>query len=66
MNVSLTLDLVHAWVIRRFQELHRQDPDRGDVPGWVIVTAITVTLALAIGIIIVTKITDKANTINLQ
>ena len=67
MNVSLTLDLVHAWVVRRFQQLQREHPDRGDVPGWVIVTAITVTLAIAIGvIIIVQKITNKANTINLQ
>lgn len=66
MNVSLTLDLVHAWVVRRFRQLQREHPDRGDVPGWVIVTAITVTLAIAIGVIIVQKITDKANTINLQ
>ena len=43
-----------------------EHPDRGDVPGWVIVTAITVTLAIAIGVIIVQKITDKANNINLQ
>lgn len=66
MDISLTLDLVHAWVVRRFQQLHRENPDRGDVPGWVIVTAITVTLAIAIGVIIVQKVTTKANTINLQ
>jgi hypothetical protein len=66
MNVSLTLDLVRGWITHRLHELRRENPDRGDVPGWVIVTAITVTLALAIGVIIVQKITDKANTINLQ
>ena len=66
MNVSMTITLVHAWIVSRFQRLHREDPNRGDVPGWVIVTGITVTLALAIGAIIVAKITGKANTINLQ
>ena len=66
MQLSLTLDVVRAWVMNRVDRMRSQDPDRGDVPGWVIVTAIVVTLALAIGAIIVTKVTDKANSINLQ
>lgn len=66
MQLSLTLDVVRAWVMNRMDRMRSQDPDRGDVPGWVIVTAIVVTLALAIGAIIVTKVTDKANSINLQ
>lgn len=66
MEFSLTMDVVRAWVMNRIDAMRSQDPDRGDVPGWVIVTAIVVTLALAIGAIIVTKVTDKANSINLQ
>ena len=66
MNVTLTVDLVRAWVMNRMQELRKEDPDRGDVPGWVIVVAVTVVLAIAIGVIITTKVTDKANSINLQ
>jgi hypothetical protein len=66
MDVRLTIDLVRDWVTNRLEQLRRHDGDRGDVPGWVVVTGITVALALAIGLIIVNKVTTKANTINLQ
>ncbi len=66
MTLTLTIDVVRAWITTRIQQIRAQDPDRGDVPGWVIVTGITVALALAIGLIIVAKVTDKANSINLQ
>lgn len=66
MNVTLTVDLVRAWVMNRVRDLRREDSDRGDVPGWVIVVAVTVVLAIAIGVIITQKVTDKANSINLQ
>ena len=66
MNLTLTIDVVRAWITTRMHQLRRQDTDRGDVPGWVIVTGITVALAIAIGLIIVAKVTDKANSINLQ
>lgn len=66
MNVALTVDVVRAWVMNRVRDLRREDSDRGDVPGWVIVVAVTVVLAIAIGVIITQKVTDKANSINLQ
>lgn len=66
MNIRLTIDVVRAWVTMRIQQRRTEDPDRGDVPGWVIVVAITVTLALAIGAIIVQKVTAKATSIDLQ
>jgi hypothetical protein len=38
--------------------------ERGDVMQWVLVTAIGVTLAVAVGAIIITKVTEKANQIS--
>jgi hypothetical protein len=50
-------------VRRRVAETPR---DRGaSLVEWVIITAILATLALAIGVIIIQKVTAKANSINL-
>ena len=40
------------------------DSQRGDVMQWVLVTAIGVTLAVAVGAIIIGKVTEKANQIS--
>ena len=40
------------------------DSERGDVMQWVLVTAIGVTLAVAVGAIIISKVTEKANQIS--
>ena len=40
------------------------DSQRGDVMQWVLVTAIGVTLAVAVGAIIISKVTEKANQIS--
>ncbi len=40
------------------------DPERGDVMQWVLITAIGVSLALAVGGILIAKITAKANEIS--
>ena len=40
------------------------DSQRGDVMQWVLITAIGVTLAVAVGAIIIGKVTEKANQIS--
>jgi hypothetical protein len=40
--------------------------DRGEVVPWVIIVAVTAALAIAVGAIIVAKVTSKANNINLN
>jgi len=43
---------------------HKKNPEGGfDLPATIIITAIVAALALAVGAIIVTKVTDKANSI---
>ena len=65
--MKLELDLVRAWVMTRVVELRRQDTDRGsNTSETVIWVGLIVVAALVIGGIIVAKITDKANSINLQ
>ena len=65
--MKLELDLVRAWVMTRVVELRQQDSDRGsNTAETVIWVAVIVVAALVIGGIIVAKITDKANSINLQ
>lgn len=56
---------VYDWGADRVARMRGQDRDRGDIPGWVIVTAVVVTLAIAIGVIITNKVTTKANNIDL-
>ena len=57
---------VRLWLLGRVAAWREDDRESGQVPEWVIITAVMVVLALAIGGIIVAKVTDKANTINLQ
>ena len=65
--MKLELDLIRAWVMTRVVELRRQDTDRGsNTSETVIWVGVIVVAALVIGGIIVAKITDKANSINLQ
>ena len=65
--MKLELDLVRAWVMTRVVELRRQDTNRGsNTSETVIWVGVIVVAALVIGGIIVAKITDKANSINLQ
>lgn len=65
--LKMELDLVRAWVMTRVAELRREDPDRGsNTSETVIWIAVIVVAALAIGGIIVAKVTEKAKGINLQ
>jgi hypothetical protein len=64
--MKLELDLVRAWVMTRVVELRRQDTNRGsNTSETVIWVGVIVVAALVIAGIIVAKITDMANSINL-
>ncbi len=48
-------------------EVHKDNPEAGiDLPAVVIITAIVAGLAIAVGAIIVNKVTTKANGIPMQ
>lgn len=53
------------WWLRGRIALTSSD-DRGEVVPWVIIVAVTAALAIAVGAIIVAKVTSKANNINLN
>lgn len=63
----LEFEVLRAWVVQRLAQLRTEDPDRGsNTAETVIWTAVIVVAALAIGAVIVAKITEKATNINLQ
>jgi len=65
--VRMELEMVRAWVTERIMQLRDDDTDRGsNTSETVIWIAVIVVAAIAIGAIIVAKITAKANEINLQ
>jgi hypothetical protein len=54
-------------VLALFSQLRSRvaaDPDRGEVVQWVLLAAIGATMAITVGAIILTKMTDKANQIS--
>jgi hypothetical protein len=64
--LTLELEMVRAWVMNRVVEL-RKDSDRGsNTSETVIWVAVIVVAALAIGAVIVAKVTSKAESIDLQ
>jgi hypothetical protein len=42
------LQYLTAWIVARTARLHDEDRERGDVPGWVMVTVMTAILVVAI------------------
>ena len=54
-----------VWWLRGRIALAQSD-DRGEVVPWVIIVGVTAALAIAVGAIIVAKVTSKANNINLN
>lgn len=44
----MDLDFLTAWVARARARLLGHDPERGDVPGWVMVTVMSAILVVAI------------------
>jgi hypothetical protein len=53
-----------VWWLRGRIALTSAD-ERGEVVPWVIIVAVTAALAIAVGAIIVAKVTEKANNVNL-
>ena len=65
--VRMELEMVRAWVTDRILQLRNDDGDRGNMTSETVIwIAVIVVAAIAIGAIIVAKITAKANEINLQ
>jgi len=63
----MELEMVRAWVTDRILQLRDDDDDRGsNTSETVIWIAVIVVAAIAIGAVIVAKITAKATQINLQ
>lgn len=54
-------------VLALFSQLRHRvaaEPDRGEVVQWVLLVAIGATMAITVGAIILTKVTDKANQVS--
>ena len=65
--LRMELEMVRAWVTDRILQLRDDDGDRGsNTSETVIWIAVIVVAAIAIGAVIVAKITAKATQINLQ
>ena len=65
--LRIELEMVRAWVTDRILQLRDDDGDRGsNTSETVIWIAVIVVAAIAIGAVIVAKITAKATQINLQ
>ena len=65
--MKMELEMVRAWVTDRILQLRDDDGDRGsNTSETVIWIAEIVVAAIAIGAVIVAKITAKATQINLQ
>jgi hypothetical protein len=54
----LAFELLAAWVRTTYGRVRGGDPERGDVPGWVMVTVMTAGLVVVIFAIFRTKITE--------
>jgi hypothetical protein len=54
----LPWDMVAVWLAGAYARVRRRDPERGDVPGWVMVTVMTAGLVVVIFPVFKNKITD--------
>ena len=62
--IPVTLIPLVAWLRARYESAHHDE--RGiETIEWVIIAAIAAGLAIAVGALIVSKVTGKANSINL-
>jgi Flp pilus assembly pilin Flp len=59
-------EVQYLWILVRSHLDRVRDDERGvSAVEWVIITGVLIALAVAIGVIITTKITNKANSISL-
>jgi ABC-type Na+ efflux pump permease subunit len=63
MTTRIATHAIVAWTIARQRTMTRLRDDRGEVTSQVILIAIFAALAIAVGAIVVTKVTDRANAI---
>lgn len=61
MTTTQTIELLVRWAKAAAAKIH--EDERGEVTEKVILVAVFAALAIAIGAIIVLKVTDKANSI---
>ena len=52
------LDMLAVWLVGAYARVRGRDPERGDVPGWVMVTVMTAGLVVVIFAVFKSKITD--------
>ena len=57
----LNLEFLAVWAVASCRRLRGQDPERGDVPGWVMVTVMTAGLVVVIFAAFSGKIKDAIN-----
>jgi hypothetical protein len=55
------LDMLVAWAAAGIRRLRGSDPERGDVPGWVMVTVMTAGLVVIIFGVFRDRITDAVS-----
>lgn len=55
------LDMFAAWAIASYARMRGREPERGDVPGWVMVTVMTAGLVVVIFAVFRAKITTAIN-----
>jgi len=69
-RAGVMLSCVHAWCAMAVARMRGPDRERGDVPGWVMITVMTAALVLAILIpfreAIVTAIQDALDSVTQQ
>jgi hypothetical protein len=54
----LPWDMLAAWLAGAYARVRGRDPERGDVPGWVMVTVMTAGLVVVIFAVFKGKVTD--------
>jgi hypothetical protein len=55
------LDLFAAWAIACYNRAAGREPERGDVPGWVMVTVMTAGLVVVVFTVFKGRITSAIN-----
>jgi Na+/H+ antiporter NhaD/arsenite permease-like protein len=55
------LDLITAWIASGLNRMRGRDSERGDVPGWVMVTVMTAGLVVIIFGVFKDKITEAVS-----
>ena len=63
MTTRLATHAIVVWTLTKYRVSDARRNERGEVTAQVILIAVFAALAIAVGAIIVTKVTDRANSI---